>query len=352
MEKKHEDTFKELRKDNEVRDKTVEALAKQVGQLAAEMSKRDPGKLPSDTMLNPQHHTSSSKNTRSIHIGATSIVEDGEEDEDNEDIEFRAPLIPAQIGEVKTNKALLDYGASISILPGSVYDQSDLGPLQEVSTTVVLADYSRKRPRGILAGVAVKVGEFYYPEDFLVLDYEPMAKGHQPRVILGRPFLATANAHINCRDSTVSMTFGNRQLHLDTLSHLFTYSATNKLSRIVATDPCSSYVNEGGTKEEGYAIDRLKQVDVKDVKCEDADTKEMKPPWNKQVEYPEREGNAKARRPPKGGRQSFEGGGSVKMKEGIDADNEHGWSHRETQWFINNPASGDTIGNKHRFKPP
>ena len=49
--------------------------------------------------------------------------------------------------------------------------------------------------------VLVKVEKFYYPVDFVVLDTKPIASGpnHVP-IILGRPFLATYNAIINCRE--------------------------------------------------------------------------------------------------------------------------------------------------------
>ena len=82
-----------------------------------------------------------------------------------------APIISVQVGEFKIKRALLDLGACVSILPGSLYDQYDFGPLKRVETTVVLADLSHKLPRGIVRDVIVKVDEFYYPVDFLVLDY-------------------------------------------------------------------------------------------------------------------------------------------------------------------------------------
>ncbi|KAK1410576.1 hypothetical protein QVD17_37113 [Tagetes erecta] len=87
---------------------------------------------------------------------------------------------------------------SVSILPGSLYDQYDFGPLKKCNTTVVLADHSTKLPRGILTDVIVKVEDFYYPVDFLVLDYVSSNKNKPSNVILGRPFLATAGAQIDC----------------------------------------------------------------------------------------------------------------------------------------------------------
>ena len=60
-----------------------------------------------------------------------------------------APIIPIQVGNFQMSRALMDLGASVSILPGSLYDQYDFGPLKEANTTVVLADLSHKLPRGV-----------------------------------------------------------------------------------------------------------------------------------------------------------------------------------------------------------
>ena len=62
----------------------------------------------------------------------------------------------------------------------------------------------------------MKVDKFYYPVDFVVLDTEPLAGGtnHLP-IILGRPFLATSNAIINCRNGVMQPTFGNMTLELN-----------------------------------------------------------------------------------------------------------------------------------------
>ena len=79
-----------------------------------------------------------------------------------------------------------------------------------------------KIPKGIVEDVLVKVGKFYYPVDFVVLDTKLIANGpnHVP-IILGRPFMATANAIINCRNGVMQLTFGNMTLELNIfrLSH-------------------------------------------------------------------------------------------------------------------------------------
>ena len=52
--------------------------------------------------------------------------------------------------------------------------------------------------------------------DFVVLDTELVAKGiDQVPIILGRPFLATSNAIINCRNGVMQLTFGNMTLELN-----------------------------------------------------------------------------------------------------------------------------------------
>ncbi|KAI3694291.1 hypothetical protein L1987_77255 [Smallanthus sonchifolius] len=133
-----------------------------------------------------------------------------------------APIISIQIGEITLNRALLDLGASVSIIPGSMYDQHEFGPLQRVNTTVVLADQTPAHSRGIVKDVIVKVGEFYYPVNFLVLD---CVKNTKPTIILGRPFLATAQANINCVEGTVRMRFGAQKMSLKIFSNLSTPKA-------------------------------------------------------------------------------------------------------------------------------
>ena len=98
----------------------------------------------------------------------------------------------------------MDLGASVNLLPYSMYKKLGLGELKPTTITLSLADRSMKIPKGIVEDVLVKVDKFYYPVDFVILDTEPVAEGtnHVP-IILGRPFLATSNAIINCRNGVI-----------------------------------------------------------------------------------------------------------------------------------------------------
>ena len=64
-------------------------------------------------------------------------------------------------------KALLDLGVSVNLLPYSVYKQLGLGELKPTTKTLSLADWSEKIPKGTIEDVLVQVDKFYYPVDFL-----------------------------------------------------------------------------------------------------------------------------------------------------------------------------------------
>ena len=127
-----------------------------------------------------------------------------------------SPTIPVNIGGNCIDKALLDLGASVNLMPYSVYMQLGLGELKPTTITLSLADRSVKIPKGIVEDVLVKIDKFYYPVDFVVLDTEPSSNepNHVP-IILGRPFLATANAIINFRNGIMQLTFGDMTLELN-----------------------------------------------------------------------------------------------------------------------------------------
>lgn len=127
-----------------------------------------------------------------------------------------SPTISCIIGTTKIDKALLDLGASVNLLPLSVYEQLGLGGLKPTKITLQLADRSIKLPKGIVEDVLIKVGEFVYPIDFVILDTQPVSNmSTQIPVILGRPFLATSNALINCRNGSMRLNYGDLTVTLN-----------------------------------------------------------------------------------------------------------------------------------------
>ena len=116
----------------------------------------------------------------------------------------------------KLGHALVDLGASVNLLPYSVYVDLRLGELEPTNITLQLADRSVKIPRGIVKDVLVRVDKFYFLVDFVVLDTQLVVnQGTQFPVIIGRPFLATANAIMHYKGGLMTLSFGNMTVNLN-----------------------------------------------------------------------------------------------------------------------------------------
>jgi hypothetical protein len=169
------------------------------------------------------------------------------------------------VGNLVIKNALLDLGACVSIMPGSLYDTFDFGPLQKVNTTALLADQTPKRPRGIVRDVRVKVSDFYYPVDFLVLDSDHRVANPQHTVILGRPFLATADTIINCADGTVRMKFGGLEMRLNVFSNWINPPVMGESFKVETNDECVSHESERSTTGEVVSVNRVDLVRNEEV---------------------------------------------------------------------------------------
>uniref|UniRef100_A0A2N9G390 RNA-directed DNA polymerase n=1 Tax=Fagus sylvatica TaxID=28930 RepID=A0A2N9G390_FAGSY len=82
------------------------------------------------------------------------------------------PTISCIIGDHDIEQALLDLGASVNLMPYSVYLQLSLGELKPTMVVLQLADRSVKTPKGVVEDVLVQIDKFYYPVDFLILETE------------------------------------------------------------------------------------------------------------------------------------------------------------------------------------
>ena len=126
------------------------------------------------------------------------------------------PTFLVNIGGTFVEKTMWDLGASVNLLPYSMYKQLGLEELKPTSITLSIADRSIKIPKGTVEDVLIQDDKFYYPVDFVVLDTEPATtEANYMPIILGRPFLATSNAIINCRNRVMQLTFGNMTLDLN-----------------------------------------------------------------------------------------------------------------------------------------
>ncbi|GKD47257.1 reverse transcriptase domain-containing protein [Tanacetum coccineum] len=118
-------------------------------------------------------------------------------------------LIPCALQELNRTSALADSGASINLLPHSIYKQLGLEALTPTRMTLELANRSITHPMGIAEDVVVRVDGFTFLADFVVVNFEP-----DPRVpiILGRPFLRTAKALIDLYEETLTLRVGKEEL--------------------------------------------------------------------------------------------------------------------------------------------
>jgi len=108
--------------------------------------------------------------------------------------------IPCMIGSETIDKALCDLGASVSLLPLSLFKRMGIGELKPSKMTLKLADRSTINPVGFVEDIPVKIERIYILGDFMVVDIE---EDPDVPILLRRPFLATAGAIINVKNGRI-----------------------------------------------------------------------------------------------------------------------------------------------------
>ncbi|XP_070018313.1 uncharacterized protein [Nicotiana sylvestris] len=99
--------------------------------------------------------------------------------------------IPCTIGIVEFAKSLCDLGASINLMPYSVFKTLVIGLPRPPSMRLQMVNRNMKRPLGVIEDVLVRVDKFILPADFVILDCKI---DYEVLIILGRPFLAMGKA--------------------------------------------------------------------------------------------------------------------------------------------------------------
>ncbi|GJS80561.1 DNA-directed DNA polymerase [Tanacetum coccineum] len=120
--------------------------------------------------------------------------------------------IPCDIGHLHINNALADLGASISLMPYTMYEKLGLGEPKPTRISLELADRSIQYPQGIAENVLIKIDKFVLPIDFVILD---MREDSKIPIILGRPFLATAREMIDVFNKKITLRVGNEKVIFD-----------------------------------------------------------------------------------------------------------------------------------------
>ncbi|GJR86745.1 reverse transcriptase domain-containing protein [Tanacetum coccineum] len=148
-------------------------------------------------------------------------------------------LIPCDFSEFDNCLALADLGASINLMPLSIWKKLGLPGLNDTKMVLELADQTISKPTGVAENVFFKVGKFYFLADFVVLDFID-----DPRVplILRRPFFRTTHALIDVYEGEITLRNDDQSLTLK-----------------CGDTPSISYNN----------LESLKKVDLIDVTCEE-----------------------------------------------------------------------------------
>ncbi|GJW51451.1 reverse transcriptase domain-containing protein [Tanacetum coccineum] len=153
-------------------------------------------------------------------------------------------LIPCEFSGINTCNALADLGASINLMPYSVWKDLSLPELTPTCMTLELADRSITEPIGIAKDVRLMVGKFQFPADFVVVDFEP-----DPRVplILGRSFLKTSRALIDVYEGEITLRVGKEAItfNLDQTSRYtanYNHMTANRIDVIELA--CEEYSQE------------------------------------------------------------------------------------------------------------
>ncbi|KAK8613095.1 hypothetical protein V6N13_104417 [Hibiscus sabdariffa] len=124
--------------------------------------------------------------------------------------------IECSIGHNYSTKALCDPGASINIMPKSVFKKLGIGAAKPTTVMLQLADHSFVQPEGKIEDILVQIDKFIFHVDFLILDCE--ADENAP-IILGRPFLSTSRATINFDKDEIVFKVDNEQVKMKALTN-------------------------------------------------------------------------------------------------------------------------------------
>ena len=165
------------------------------------------------------------------------------------------PTIPCSIKRNYVKTTLCDLGVGVSVMPFSLYKRLDLNKLTPTEISLQMADKSTTIPIGICEDVPIVVANVTIFTDFVILD---IPEDDNMSIILGRPFLNTGGAvidcnkgnvtfHVNGNEHTVHFTKKNSQVHsinsignfqlllLEVLNYLFLLSKRNMIFLLLGT---------------------------------------------------------------------------------------------------------------------
>jgi hypothetical protein len=117
------------------------------------------------------------------------------------------PIVSVTIKNVSIGNTLVELGATINIMTINIVELLQLSQfLRPTPTVLELVDRTTIKPVGVLDDILVTLSSWEYPIDFMIIHSKDPTKGHP--IILGRPWLATANAFIGCHGGDMFISNG------------------------------------------------------------------------------------------------------------------------------------------------
>ncbi|XP_058755631.1 uncharacterized protein LOC131628841 [Vicia villosa] len=173
------------------------------------------------------------------------------------------------IGDRSFKKALIDLGASVSLMPLSIYKRLGIGNVQDTRMTLQFADHSVKRPYVIVEDVLVKIDKFVFLVDFVILE---MTEDEEISIILGRPFLETGRCLIDIEEGTMTLKVYDEELKIDVRNTMKYKDDIATSQHIEVIDQICT--NEDSLKTQQLPLERVLSLSICD-KDEAVDEKEV-----------------------------------------------------------------------------
>ncbi|RDY11679.1 hypothetical protein CR513_03612, partial [Mucuna pruriens] len=174
----------------------------------------------------------------------------------NEAITTGAPTLPKKCRdwECTIADAMLDLGASINVMPASIYKSLNFCNLEHIGMTIQLANRSIVQPLGVLEDVLIQVNKLIFPTDFYVLDMEDETSGKESTLILGRPFLMTARTKIDVHAGMLSMEFDDTLIVEEYLQLNSSNADIEKFAKNADESSCLGVVDKEADYEEAQDL--------------------------------------------------------------------------------------------------
>ncbi|XP_057740041.1 uncharacterized protein LOC130957192 [Arachis stenosperma] len=187
-------------------------------------------------------------------------------------------ILSCIIGNRTLDKALCDLGANINLMPLSLMKQLAIEELKPTRMSLQMTDRSPKIPNRVVENLLVKVGDFIFPADFVILDMEE--EGHNS-IILERPLLATARAIINVEKGEMTLRVHDEKMIINVFKSMKHLPEEEKHMRVEMVEKVERGLLEANNQEEIEVEQDVIEEEVIEIssegKTEEKPKQEFKP---------------------------------------------------------------------------